>query len=349
MEKLGLSKGQFDSRKRNLLDPYDRKLPHSGLSLQKALYQFLPLSCLLIIFAFSARREHEVFGLTTKSFKQDGSCWRVKFYVGKTDREEDWFVHTSLVGKALKTLERLSAGGRCESDSDSLFRFNDTFERAPVNMDRLTRSIDSFQDFIGVECDENGERFKFSEHQFRRFFAIMFFYRYEKGGDAEALMHELRHADWSMTQIYLTERETGRIFREVEQEYIARKLAMSIEDGGISGPIAAEFKDKLLSNGGINVVPEKRKELAMSVVEVGQLTLEFISEGLCLGHSPGRKQLSSCFSDGHVMCHKASASLCEGCPNLFSVDDIKNDISSEVIQGDDYGDSIILNAVVGEQ
>jgi integrase len=350
MEKLGLTKAQFDGRRYRYLENINGpKLSHKGLSLQKALYQFLPLSCLLILFAFSGRREHEIFGLTVKDYSENESVWSINFYIGKTDRAKDTFFHTALVGKALKTLERLSHDGRRISGSDSLFRFNDTFERAPLNMDRLVTAMDSFQEFIGCEHDENGERFKFSEHQFRRFFAMMYFYRYEKGGDFDALMSEFRHTDWTMIQTYLTEKESGRIFREVEKDYLAYKLEASLDDDSIYGQLARDFKDKLSGVSGINVVPEKMKELALSVIEEGQLTLEFISEGLCLGYSPGRKHLSNCFSDGHVMCHKASSEMCEGCPNLIGVRDIKETLSSSADINEDFHDSIILNAVLGDK
>jgi hypothetical protein len=152
-----------------------------------------------------------------------------------------------------------------------------------------------------------------------------------------------------MIQTYLTEKESGRIFREVEKDYLAYKLEASLDDDSIYGQLARDFKDKLSGVSGINVVPEKMKELALSVIEEGQLTLEFISEGLCLGYSPGRKHLSNCFSDGHVMCHKASSEMCEGCPNLIGVRDIKETLSSSADINEDFHDSIILNAVLGDK
>jgi integrase len=342
---LGLTKSQYDNRKQTLGDPFKRNLPHTGLTLRKALYNFLPLSCLLIIFSFSGRRESEVFGLTTHSYKKKDNCWKVKFFVAKSDRDNSWFVHSSLVGKALMILERLSEHGRNISGSDSLFRFNDSYERAPINFDRLGRSINSFQDFIGSEKDEDGNNFKFSEHQFRRFFAIMYYYRYDKGGDSEALMYELRHADWSRSVRYLTEKKYGAILKNEEQLYIENKLSMSIDEDNIYGPIADEFKNKLKAS--IHIVPEKRKELAISQMTTGQLTIEIISEGLCFGNSPGRKSTSNCYEGGWVLIHNASNNTCAGCPNLLNIDEIKQNYGGSTLESAEVEGSIILDAILG--
>lgn len=345
MQTLGLTKPQFDyRRKKTIADPYGRELPHTGISLQKALYQFLPLSCLLIIFAFSARRESEVFSMKAGCYDELSEGWKINFYVAKTFRGMDWFTTVPLVIKAIQTLERLSKQGRIKSGSDSIFRFNDTFDRAPTNFDRLERGMDSFLDFIGVEGDESGERFKFSEHQFRRFFAIMYFYRYEKGADFEALMHELRHEDWSMLALYLTEKMCGKALREVEQDLIADYAIRSVDGKGVSGAMAFELKDKLSK--AVSVTPENRHELALRHLEADSLKIDFISEGLCFGNTPGRQVLGNCYSDGHVMCHRSSSKMCKGCPNLLAIDDIKNDKITDVMQTEACSDSPIIKAAM---
>jgi len=349
MAELDISKPQFDYRRQIVEGStlYRRDLPHTGISLQKALYQFLPLSCLLIIFSFSARRESEVFGMETGCYKQCTEGWKIKFYVAKTERKHEWFTTVPLVIKAIKILERLSEKGRLKSGTDSIFRFDDLFDRAPTNFDRLVSCAESFMDYIGIEHDA-GNRLKLSEHQFRRFFARMYFYRYNLGGDYESLMHELRHKDWTMTSIYLTEKEFGRAFKEVEQEFIADNALLALEGSdGVAGAMAAELKEKLAAV--VNVVPEKRHELAVRHLEPDSLKIDFISEGLCFGNTPGKKSLSNCYSDGHVMCQRASENMCKGCPNLLSVESIKQDRRSESMHDDDLGESMILSAALESQ
>ncbi|GAB1259651.1 hypothetical protein [Aurantivibrio plasticivorans] len=345
-DRLGLSKGQFDyrSKRARKIHNYSRDVPHTGVSLQKALYQFLPLSCLVVIFAFSARRESEVFGMTTDCYKKFYDGWRVKFYVAKSRRRHEWFTSVPVVIKAIEMLERLSESGRQVSNSDSLFCFDDTFNRSPINMDRLNIAMESFLDFIGVEKSEGGERFKFSEHQFRRFFAVMYFYRYEKQADLEALTYELRHEDWSNTAVYLTEQECGRIFREVEKEFMAEKLVGMLGAEGETRGVLRDLSDRIKQT--IDVVPENRSVIAMKYIEENSLRMDFISEGICFGNTPRRSELSKCYSDGYVMCHRASEEMCDGCPNLLPVENIKNDRSVAAMQTPECDSSSILEAAI---
>ena len=341
--RLGLSRGKYDYRLKLMraVRPYSKEVEHTGISLQKALYQFLPLCCLIVIFAFSARRESEVFGMSTGCYKKFQDGWRVKFYVAKSYRRHEWFTSVPVVIEAIRTLEKLSSRGREISGSDSLFRFDDTFNRAPTNMDRLSASMDSFMDFIGLDKEA---RFEFSEHQFRRFFAIMYFYRYENRADLEALTYELRHEDWSNTAVYLTEQETGRIFREVEKEFMAEKLLSKLS--GVSNPqgILAELDDKIKHT--VDAIPENREKITMKYIDDNSLRMDFISEGLCFGNTPGRSELSRCYDDGFVMCHRASEAMCNGCPNLLSVENIKNDRAVTAMQSPECDSSSILEAAI---
>src|SRR5690606_20930255 len=75
--------------------------------------------------------------------------------------------------------------------------------------------------------------------QFRRFFAVLYFYRFE-GADIAILSYFLRHFDIETTRGYVTrDPEVAKIWRDVEKEYV-RRLADSIvtserEVGGAMG------------------------------------------------------------------------------------------------------------------
>jgi hypothetical protein len=344
-EELDISKSQYDGRRKMLLsDRYSSNLPHSGLSLNKALYQFLPLCCLLIIFSFSARRECEVFSLKKGCYDKTIDGWMIKFFVAKTFRGNDWFTTVPLVIKAIKILERLSEDGRKISGTESLFAFDDAFNRAPTNFDRLERGMDSFLDFIGVERNEEGNHFKFSEHQFRRFFAMMFFYRYEKGGDYEALMHELRHENWSMLELYITEKTCGQVLKEMEQERICDYGLRAFNEDDLSGHMAQVLRDELTMS--IRIKNKNQRESALQHLKEKSLNIELISEGVCFGNSKGREEKSNCFSSGHVMCHRSSKEMCKGCPNLLSVAEIRENRHNNKFEV--CNESSILNALVEE-
>jgi hypothetical protein len=344
---LGLTKAQFDGRKRLLAEREKRKV-HSGVSLQKALYQYLPVSCLLIILAISARRELEVYNLRPSGYDLTPDGWMINFYCAKTKRKSRWFTTVPLVIRCVQILETLSESARMRTGNNNLFFFDDTFNRDEVSIRRFAEVMDDFQKFIGVPADEDGNYHAFSEHQFRRFFAILFFYRYprERGQDLEALMHELGHDDWTMSSEYITEVRQGAIFKQIESERVADYALRAIDKDGVSGAMASELT--ALIQASIRVVPEQRREAAMTSLEGKSLSIEFISEGVCFGVTPGREIDGNCYEEGNLMIHRCSNAMCEGCPNLLSVDEIRNDYSRNIDFNGSCGESEILDTVIAK-
>ncbi|HFQ5440358.1 TPA: tyrosine-type recombinase/integrase [Vibrio vulnificus] len=335
MEELKLTRGQYNAIRLSILANQTK-----NLSLHKALYQYLPFCCVVIIFALTARRESEVFGLQVGCISKDldGLLW-LNSFVAKTLQKHDDFTTVSLVEKAVSILERLSEKGRKKKNSNSIFVFDDTFDRPPTTMKSINRIADDFFDFIGIERGDNGKHWKLSEHQFRRFFAIMFYYRYEKG-EADALMHELAHVDWSMTVRYLTERETGAALRKLHQQYNKarsnRLVDYSLRDdlGGEGFPL---LKDKLEST--VSSMPEMMREIAIETVEEYNFVFDFIPSGLCLGNTPWLSENCNCYRDGFVMQHDASDEMCSGCPAQVTVPEIAK---GEMKPMKECGESAIL-------
>lgn len=317
-EKHGLTRHQYYAIRKSILVRDTKKL-----SLHKALYQYLPFSCAVIIFALTGRREMEVFGLEVGCVTKDldGLLW-LNSFVAKTMQRHADFSTVSLVERAVSILERLSEKGREKKKSNSIFVFDDKFNRPPTTMRTINHIANDFFDFIGIERDTNGEHWKLSEHQFRRFFAIMFYYRYENA-NASALMHELAHVDWSMTSHYLTEKETGAALRKLHQQYNQarsnRLVDYSLRDdlGGEGFPL---LKERL--EGTVLSMPEMMREIAIEAVEENNFTFDFIPSGLCLGSTPWLSERCNCYRDGFVMKHDASDELCNGCPAQVTVPEI---------------------------
>ncbi|EHH0749318.1 TPA: site-specific integrase [Vibrio vulnificus] len=334
-DKFHLTRSQYDALRKAVL-----RNKTKNLSLHKALYQYLPFCCVVIIFALTARRESEVFGLQVGCISKDldGLLW-LNSFVAKTLQKHDDFTTVSLVEKAVSILERLSEKGRKKKNSNSIFVFDDTFDRPPTTMKSINRIADDFFDFIGIERGDNGKHWKLSEHQFRRFFAIMFYYRYEKG-EADALMHELAHVDWSMTVRYLTERETGAALRKLHQQYNKarsnRLVDYSLRDdlGGEGFPL---LKDKLEST--VSSMPEMMRKIAIETVEEYNFVFDFIPSGLCLGNTPWLSENCNCYRDGFVMQHDASDEMCSGCPAQVTVPEIAK---GEMKPMKECGESAIL-------
>ncbi|MFV8457173.1 site-specific integrase [Vibrio owensii] len=335
MKTFQLTRGQYNAIRLSILANQTKKL-----SLHKALYQYLPFCCVVIIFALTARRESEVFGLQVGSISKDldGFLW-LNSFVAKTLQKHADFTTVSLVEKAVSILERLSEKGRQKKNSNSIFVFDDTFDRPPTTMKSINRIADDFFDFIGIERGYNGKHWKLSEHQFRRFFAIMFYYRYEKG-DVDALMHELAHVDWSMTAHYLTEKETGAALRKLHQQYNKarsnRLVDYSLRDdlGGDGFPL---LKEKL--EGTVSSMPEMMREIAIETIEENNFVFDFIPSGLCLGNTPWLSESCNCYRDGFVMQHDASSEMCSGCPAQVTVPEIAK---GEMKSMRECGESAIL-------
>lgn len=334
-KEFNLTRSQYDALRKATLR---NKAKH--LSLHKALYQYLPFCCVIVIFALTARRESEVFGLQVGCVSKDldGLFW-LNSFVAKTLQKHADFTAVSLVEKAVSILERLSEKGRKQKKTNSIFVFDDTFDRPPTTMKSINRIADNFFDFIGIERDDNGKHWKLSEHQFRRFFAIMFYYRYEKG-EADALMHELAHVDWSMSVRYLTEKETGAALRKLHQQNNKvrsnRLVDYSLRDdlGGEGFPLLKEKLEETVSS-----MPEMMREIAIETVEAHNFVFDFIPSGLCLGNTPWLSERCNCYRDGFVMQHDASSEMCEGCPAQVTVPEIAK---GEMRSMRAYGESAIL-------
>ncbi len=323
----------------------------TGLSLNKALYQFLPFCCTVLIFALTARREMEVFGLQAGCTYSDdhGNLW-IDSYVAKTLQDDYTFSTVSIVDRAVKVLERLSKKGREITGSNSLFVFDDTFDRKPTNMKSITRITDDFFDFIGIDRNSNGEHWQLSEHQFRRFFAILYFYRYSDT-NTEALMHELGHKCFAMTLRYLSQKRTAEAMAEMDrqlQDIMAERIADLAERDDLGGDMFLNIKSLMISSiQNISIqekTPDLKRAMFIKHIKANSLVFDFILLGMCFGNTPKLKSHCNCIRNGHVMLHEASESLCKGCPALLTVPEIAVGELHNLSSTDD-GNSIILDAL----
>jgi hypothetical protein len=73
--------------------------------------------------------------------------------------------------------------------------------------------LDRYAEFVGVSVMDDGKFWHFTPHQFRRFFAIAYIWRYQFG-DLGALAHHLRHFSLRMTLRYVTEAIAGMVVEE---------------------------------------------------------------------------------------------------------------------------------------
>lgn len=303
----------------------------TGLSLHRARYCFLPLACVLVLLAFTAGRASSIRSLRAGCIKRRFDDLYIEMFIPKTLRRYDQLPTVEIVEKAVKVLEDLSESARRETGRDHLFQFRGIKDAGlkPQSF-RWDSVIDDFVEWIGMEAEMDGERLNFSEHQFRRFFAMMFFYRYDKKYQLSALMRFMRHLDWNMTTIYLSEKVAGQVLKQVSDERGAA-LIMSAVDGEGGGGMAEEFKGKLLRS--FQVQPEDKATYALKAMQEGSYVFDFIPDGVCFGRTPGYERRGKCMvevdGEAHIMTHRQRCGSCRGCPNLLASHELRVDKQCE--------------------
>jgi hypothetical protein len=235
-------------------------------------------------------------------------------YSAKVYQEHKYFPVTKLVAKAVRVLEALTEPVRNEKNQ-TLLTFP-TLGGGEVNY-WSSGKINEFAEYVGVPDNEEGP-WQFSEHQFRRFFAMMFFYKFESG-DLATLSWHLRHTDFEVTAKYITDKDFRRAFEEVNAERIvsfARSAANDRTDT-LYGNMQTELGDFFSS---FDPVSENRAEKMMRRVDEIGYILCFVPDGACFGQTPTLLERSKCLMYNAVQRSSACRGSCAGCPNLLGFD-----------------------------
>lgn len=203
-------------------------------------------ACWIVIAAFSARRKAEIDDLRDGCLRgNDEDGWWLQIYIEKTLQRRDWIPVPTLVARAIATLSEISRAAREASRTDHLFQWlGANGEATPLD---VARHLDDFALRVGVplhrSSDSAATPWHWHPHQFRRFFAILYFYRFE-GATLEALSHHLRHFNLEMTRRYVTQDpEAAALWTDVEWGYMGH-VARSITAGerSVSGGAGERLK-----------------------------------------------------------------------------------------------------------
>lgn len=242
----------------------------------------------IIIAAFSARRDKEIDELEEGCIRgDDASGYWLHVYIEKTLQRKEWIPVPSFVARAIAVLSAISAGARQDSGSNRLFQWR----KADGEIHKLNvgRYLDDFAAAVKVplhrtKAGEAPVRWHWHPHQFRRFFAILYFYRFE-GATIEALSHYLRHFNIEMTRRYVTQDpEVAALWTDVEWGYMGH-VARTIVAGERSVAGAAGERLKKLASKLIDVF--RRKLQIVSPERVGaSLTLLMQRQGMVLTPKP---------------------------------------------------------------
>ena len=199
-------------------------------------------ACFAVIAGLSARRAGEIMdlGAGCTFTDMDGHHW-IRIYISKTLRTYEQMPVPVAVHQAVECLEEISAEAREETGDDSLWQYRSRQAARCVRL-RPHRQLNKLSRFLGGDLHE---RWWFHAHQFRRFFAMLYFWRYEPG-DVAGLAHHLRHFDLEMTRQYVTDDGFSRIWQDVAEER-QRDVLASVVDGSrwVGGPAGEQLKARI--------------------------------------------------------------------------------------------------------
>lgn len=317
------------------------------------LVEILSAACFVVIAALSARRVDEIADLGADCVVRDddGHYW-LKVYIEKTNQRYDQIPVPVAVQRAISCMELISKTARESSGTDSIWQM----KVGALHQIKPNLHLDRLAFFSGV-VRENEKEWHFTAHQFRRFFAILYFWRYEKG-DLPGLSHHLRHFDLEMTKRYVTDAEMGRVWKEVEAEWQADFIRGVIDGsrnvGGKAGVRIKKEGDKLMSifRKSVDVVAPERviETLQRLAKRLGSEFRQHVWGTICA--CPQKTKFSE-----HARCKgsertgpvfkNASEDLCASCPfaihtEQFSVAAAK-DLELRKITGNCSGSDTILS------
>lgn len=176
--------------------------------------RLLSSACFALIAVLTARRLGEVLELEAGRVTEDpDGGWWLRVYIEKTIQDYDVIPIPSLAVEAIRCMEQLSEGARTAGDG-SIWQW-----RRPDGSIRRMKPQKDLNHLAGAGAAyvDHGN-WKFAPHQFRRFFALLYFWRYDKP-DLPALSSQLRHFDLEMTRRYVTESGFLGIEHEARGEY----------------------------------------------------------------------------------------------------------------------------------
>jgi integrase len=218
---------------------------HEGISGPRAVRD-MATACWIIIAAFTARRVEEVNDLRDNCVRGDNeSGWWLQVYIEKTLQRKEWIPVPRMVAQAVEMLRTISETARLNTQSDELFQYLSP-DGECIRLD-VARHLDNFAALVNVPLHKprGGEPivWHWHPHQFRRFFAVLYFYRYESG-NLEALSHHLRHFSLEMTRRYVTEDpDVAALWTDTEWGYMGH-VARDIVSGtrSIAGAAGERLK-----------------------------------------------------------------------------------------------------------
>lgn len=216
----------------------------SNLGLPSALLWYLatrtllPAACFILCCTFTARRLSELLSMTTNSLSGsvETGFWLTS-YIAKRDKVETTPC-TRSVADSMQTLHRLLViRGSQKELLFSVFRGR--------NMKRFAaNALKSFAELVRA-TDESGNVWSFAPHQFRRLFALCYFWRYDDPSLA-ALSFHFQHMNLKQIRAYVNDAEMRRYHLEEGERFTLSKMrAIALGKVNAAGILGKTLKKRI--------------------------------------------------------------------------------------------------------
>jgi hypothetical protein len=329
------------------------------LSDLKNLVKSVVAASIIIMLAFTARRDTEIKRLKLDCLEECANenllsfgetknpDYLISVYVAKTEKKYDTFPTNNLLIKAVESMKAIAELSQPHTGKTLLLQWFQMDSGRHGAIKNYAALITFFAEKKGLTKDLSGQETKYACHQFRRFFAILFYWRYGEK-DIYALSSYLGHFSIEMTKLYIQELTGDGLFNEEERKWLAKTIGNAWYKGqklggdvgkGINDKgkkLIASFKSRLklikpsrletyLENKQRErLVQQKLEGLVMEAAteEVDQLALKvrFTSYGIiCFGQSEGLRNKVRCVPASERTIHSmpqpqnASFDMCSGC------------------------------------
>lgn len=328
-------------------------------------------ACAILLATMNARRQREICdryrGVRVGDLVVlDGSlglyqCW---FYIEKTYRDRHLFYVNQASADALRCLDRLKhACSPFDSDTmavPSLFECGRFTEAGPTPGSHFSFSEDSSRtrsliSFLKVAYNDPDIAPDLASHMFRRFYAILYYHRYEHA-ELRALKQHLRHLDIAMTRVYVTDPSTRPLaeqiataLRNASHRSVSVVLKDSLESDAldIQNALDEMGKEKLrmaieeiiggapTAGGFSKIVRKLYRQMLPRVMVQGKATVEVADQimdlfdahgyhvkpmqhGQCHAPEVRRNLKGACELDGILAREHANPRVCGNCPFHFN-------------------------------
>jgi len=305
------------------IDVRDGSRKHYGVVKLDGVVRYLFAACFTVIASLTARRKEEIFDLGFGCIDEnrgDGAYW-LTIYIEKTSQRYDLCPVPAMVKKAISILEKLSCESRLRSQSDSLWQYISNGEVVILKDSAIKNSLQDFYcKFVDPESKEN---WNLSFHQFRRMFALLYFYRFE-GAYIGALSYHLRHFNIEMTKRYVTDEKFMKEMKEIGEGWTASFLRRVIAgQEKIGGKAGEKVKRKMADWLGhfrknVDVVERERvvEKLIRYMNRVGTDFTQQVWGTICsCPKKTSLRRYAHCADDkGEPNIQNGSEEICGGCP-----------------------------------